>query len=540
MSLSEIIREQQSIIAEQQNARVEFQQMRVKLDGIIQAETRKISSRLDATDARIERLLGGTEGLTAVGGPTAPGNRSQRPQGQGNQDPKGAPPLFSKAPAPGVRSQAQLGDGRPNTAQVSQQTRVARGVPLSASNAPQMQPSQRRSSAEERARVEERKEILATSHAGAPEHGLWHEPKDAKPTPSMLEVAEEGLRRSFNKTRECLRYPHNPPQGMSAIFRRADQNHSGKVDRSEFSKVCTMLDFSASPEIMGALFNRYDLDRSGYITVDEMGRMLFKLDGDKEAKAMSAIARMREVLSLRAGGFESMKAMGSQFRIMDRDKTGQLTKEEFNTALDILFSGYNIKFNPAEKVSLFQQFDYDHSGTVDYNEFTRGIRGDMNDFRKDWVRQAFNILDRDNSGVISTAEIGGTYDVSQNPAVKSGKVHPDDALSAFMKHFDTNSDGSITFEEFLENYQWVSASIDDDDYFELMMRNAWHITGGEGWCANTSNLRVLVKHLNGPDEVVCVEQDMGLPRDPALKTQEVVRRLKAQGVKDIQKIEFCG
>ena len=30
----------------------------------------------------------------------------------------------------------------------------------------------------------------------------------------------------------------------------------------------------------------------------------------------------------------------------------------------------------------------------------------------------------------------------------------------FMQHFDANSDGRITREEFIENYEWVSASID--------------------------------------------------------------------------------
>lgn len=410
---------------------------------------------------------------------------------------------------------------------------------MSGRSTPQI-PSQRSSRPGVLTALEEKKQVLVDAQADAPSENIWHEPKDGKPTPAVLDHAEECLRRSFAKTKECLRYPHNPPQGLSDIFRRADQNHSGKVDRSEFERVCRMLDFHTGPEIIGGLFNRYDLDRSGLISVDEMGRMLFKIEGDRAAKSMSAIARMREVLALRAGGFETMRAMGSQFRIMDRDKTGQLSKEEFSTALDILFSAYNLRFTPAEKVSLFQQFDFDKSGMVDYNEFTRGIRGNMNDFRMGWVKQAFGLLDRDSSGVVSIAEMGQTYDVSQNPAVKSGKVHPEDALRLFMKHFDANSDGSITFEEFVENYQWVSASIDNDDYFELMMRNAWHITGGEGWCANTSNLRVLVKHGHAPDEVVCVEHDMGLPRDPALKTQEVVKRLKAQGVKDIQKIEFCG
>jgi hypothetical protein len=38
-------------------------------------------------------------------------------------------------------------------------------------------------------------------------------------------------------------------------------------------------------------------------------------------------------------------------------------------------------------------------------------------------------------------------------------------------------------EEFVEYYTNVSASIDDDRYFELMMRNAWNLdqNKGQGW-----------------------------------------------------------
>merc|ERR1712232_1503402 len=117
------------------------------------------------------------------------------------------------------------------------------------------------------------------------------------------------------------------------------------------------------------------------------------------------------------------------------------------------------------------------------------------------------------------------YDVSQNPAVQSGKQTPAEAYTVFMNNYDKSHDGKVTRDEFIENYQWVSASIDNDDYFELMIRNAWHITGGEGWCENTSNLRVLVKHSNGQDEVVEVKHDLGLPHDMAKKYQEVIRRL---------------
>lgn len=34
-----------------------------------------------------------------------------------------------------------------------------------------------------------------------------------------------------------------------------------------------------------------------------------------------------------------------------------------------------------------------------------------------------------------------------------------------------------------------------------MIRNAWHISGGEGWCENTTCRRVLVTHKDGTQTV---------------------------------------
>ena len=76
---------------------------------------------------------------------------------------------------------------------------------------------------------------------------------------------------------------------------------------------------------------------------------------------------------------------------------------------------------------------------------------------------------------------------------------PTQVLNDFLETFEVGGvvDGKVTFDEFTNYYNRVSSSIDNDDYFELMMRNAWHISGGEGWCANSSNRRVLATMADG-------------------------------------------
>lgn len=212
-----------------------------------------------------------------------------------------------------------------------------------------------------------------------------------------------------------------------------------------------------------------------------------------------------------------------------------MSKDEFNIALDCLFKAYKVTFTVTEKNELFTFFDRDGGG-VNYDEYIRSVRGDMNDFRTGWVLKAFDIMDKDGSGIIDLQDLTAAYDVSQNPAVQSGKQTPTEAYQVFLNNYDKSGDGKVTKEEFIESYQWVSASIDNDDYFELMMRNAWHISGGDGWCQNTSNLRILVIHFDDSQEVVEIIDDLGLNKNDY---QAVMKKLAAQGVKNVKAFKLA-
>lgn len=153
----------------------------------------------------------------------------------------------------------------------------------------------------------------------------------------------------------------------------------------------------------------------------------------------------------------------------------------------------------------------------------------MSQRRINLVNQAFSILDKHNTGEVHPEDIMDVYDATKHPDVLAGKRTAKDVLQEFLDTFDVGGevDGKVTRQEFLNYYSNVGATIDDDDYFELMIRNAWHISGGTGWSANTANRRVLVTRADGSQSVEEIKNDLGLKADDR---SGMMARLKAQGV----------
>lgn len=100
----------------------------------------------------------------------------------------------------------------------------------------------------------------------------------------------------------------------------------------------------------------------------------------------------------------------------------------------------------------------------------------MNEFRISLIKKAYQKLDENSDGSVKLDDIAKLYDVSKHPDVIQGKKQPKEVYLDFMKMWDTQvADGVITFEEFLDYFKDISASIDRDDYFALMMKNSWKI-----------------------------------------------------------------
>jgi len=135
--------------------------------------------------------------------------------------------------------------------------------------------------------------------------------------------------------------------------------------------------------------------------------------------------------------------------------------------------------------AIFARFDPDQNGEIIYDEFLREIMGPMNQRRETLARRAFKVIDLDKSGVLDLNDIRGRYNAKKHPDVMSGKQTEEDVLYEFLdtfeaaysiRHGDSKSrDRSVTIDEWIEYYNNISGSIDNDDYFELMMTNTWNL-----------------------------------------------------------------
>jgi calcyphosin len=74
------------------------------------------------------------------------------------------------------------------------------------------------------------------------------------------------------------------------------------------------------------------------------------------------------------------------------------------------------------------------------------------------------------------------YNVKNNPAVIEGRKTETQAQNDFLATFETSSqganpDGKVSLDEFVEYYNNISASIENEIYFVQLLNSSWDLDG---------------------------------------------------------------
>lgn len=134
------------------------------------------------------------------------------------------------------------------------------------------------------------------------------------------------------------------------------------------------------------------------------------------------------------------------FMALDKNADGKLSREE-------LIQGYTEMYmDPDQAVkevdNIMKNVDVDRNGYIDYSgtlyilivEFLLASTNKKKLLSKENLRKAFQLFDKDKSGLISAEEI--------KVILGLGKKFSEDVWMKVISEVDQNSDGQISFEEF--------------------------------------------------------------------------------------------
>ena len=255
------------------------------------------------------------------------------------------------------------------------------------------------------------------------------------------------------------------------IFSSFDTNKQGVIDYREFVSEL-FSNKSLSKKQKSAPIEKQEIPEKNEIVVENEEKNNLKLNNPEEILNL-----MKDVLNER--GVQGICSIARNFRIIDENNSQTIDFDEFKQVCNM----YNFGLDDKQLKMVFGNFDSENIGEIDYDEFIRTLRGEMNEFRQNLVQNVFDKLDIKKSGEISFKELNNKYNAKNHPDVISGKISEEEALKEFIDTFQetynylcgTETNNIVTIEEFLEYYENVSMTIDEDEYFEYLLNNVWNL-----------------------------------------------------------------
>ncbi|KAF2974719.1 hypothetical protein EK904_001586 [Melospiza melodia maxima] len=252
--------------------------------------------------------------------------------------------------------------------------------------------------------------------------------------------------------------------GANLTFRSVDHNLPESVKQNPFFTLRVISIDEAAMDYLKA---------SSVELKEECSRQM--VDNSEVFKKIQGIFRE----TLRKRGVRVITGLGKYFRQMDKNRNGFLSQAALKEALKV----FHLEMPEGDFESLWLILDDSKNDKVDYGEFTHAIFGEMNEYRKTFVRKAYMKLDFNKTGSVPMVDVRKCYCAKKHPLVLAekytfrGKTAEEEIKSSFLEALrDSCSNPSeVSYSEFEDYYEGLSFGIVGDDDFVNILRNSWGI-----------------------------------------------------------------
>ncbi|KRW99290.1 hypothetical protein PPERSA_07062 [Pseudocohnilembus persalinus] len=178
-------------------------------------------------------------------------------------------------------------------------------------------------------------------------------------------------------------------------------------------------------------------------------------------------------------GVRGFLGLQKQFAIIDSDNDGLINLEQFKQALQ----RFRVDVTESEIEIVFNLFDKQLSKYINYRFFLYTLRGELDGFRTIVVQTVFDKIDTDRDGEVTLTECFQNFSARNHPEVKNNRKSEEEVNQEFREslilhhQLEGNSQYEIiTKHQFFQYFSYLSSTIQDNSYFESIMRQAFKIS----------------------------------------------------------------
>lgn len=192
---------------------------------------------------------------------------------------------------------------------------------------------------------------------------------------------------------------------------------------------------------------------------------------------INALNKLKYTLIFR--GSQTLFSFLRKLSLYDVNHQGLITLDKFSN----IVQAYTMNISQDEIKIIFELFDKEKTGSINYNEFIQTLIGAISPERQNIIQNIYNQFNKDNNGKALISEIKLLFNSRKHPAVISGKKSEGEIFGEFLDNIESYKeylenlrgvyDNSMTLEDFINFYNLMGTSIDDDKIFEFMMKNCF-------------------------------------------------------------------